>query len=200
MMYLFFSSSLLIIKNTLCQGTSPSVILFTYSESLMFPRQPLPETEYNGNPESVGYRVRVLRADLRGEANIRLVNDRLEREITLEGLEEWTEYQLQIQAFNSIGPGPWSETVKGRTRESGEDSQFGHKCDWYLSDTETYLPLWCREHLEISFLRIIIFSNVNRWLANWILFPLCDHITAPHNTLNLSGSKGCSLNACLHYR
>lgn len=95
----------------------------------MFPRQPLPETEYNGNPESVGYRVRVLRVDLRGEASIRLVNDRLEREITLEGLEEWTEYQLQIQAFNSIGPGPWSETVKGRTRESGEDTQFGHKCD-----------------------------------------------------------------------
>lgn len=87
----------------------------------MFPRQPLPETEYNGNPESVGYRVRVLRADLRGEASTQLVNDRLEREITLEGLEEWTEYQLQIQAFNSIGSGPWSETVKGRTRESGEN-------------------------------------------------------------------------------
>lgn len=155
-------------QNNHCQETSPSVIL-TCSESLMFPRQPLPETEYNGNPESVGYRVRVLRADLRGEASTRLVNDRLEREITLEGLEEWTEYQLQIQAFNSIGPGPWSETVKGRTRESGEDTPFGHKCDRYQWDTA--LPLWCREHLEISFLRIIIFSNVNRWLANWILFP-----------------------------
>lgn len=118
-------------QNNFCQGTSLWVILLTYSESLMFPRQPLPETEYNGNPESVGYRVRVLRADLRGEASIRLVSDRLEREITLEGLEEWTEYQLQIQAFNSIGPGPWSETVKGRTRESGEDTQFGHKCDGY---------------------------------------------------------------------
>lgn len=86
--------------------------------------QPLPESEYNGNPESVGYRVRAMRADLRGEASTRLLNDRLEREITLEGLEEWTEYQLQIQAFNSIGPGPWSESVKGRTRESGEDNQM----------------------------------------------------------------------------
>lgn len=65
----------------------------------------------------------MLRADLRDEASTRLVNDRLEREITLEGLEEWTEYQLQIQAFNSIGPGPWSEPLKGRTRESGEDTQ-----------------------------------------------------------------------------
>lgn len=94
----------------------------TYNKSDVSP-QPLPETEYNGNPESVGYRVRVLRADLLGEASTRLVNDKLEREITLEGLEEWTEYQLQIQAFNSIGPGPWSEPVKGRTRESGEDTQ-----------------------------------------------------------------------------
>uniref|UniRef100_A0A673I3C1 Protein sidekick-1-like n=1 Tax=Sinocyclocheilus rhinocerous TaxID=307959 RepID=A0A673I3C1_9TELE len=96
-----------------------SVTVRTASETSLWLRWvPLPETEYNGNPESVGYRVRVLRADLRGEASTRLVNDRLEREITLEGLEEWTEYQLQIQAFNSIGPGPWSEPVKGRTRES----------------------------------------------------------------------------------
>uniref|UniRef100_A0A673KGP5 Protein sidekick-1-like n=1 Tax=Sinocyclocheilus rhinocerous TaxID=307959 RepID=A0A673KGP5_9TELE len=96
-----------------------SVTVRTASETSLWLRWvPLPETEYNGNPESVGYRVRVLRADLRGEASTRLVNDRLEREITLEGLEEWTEYQLQIQAFNSISPGPWSEPVKGRTRES----------------------------------------------------------------------------------
>uniref|UniRef100_A0A672MPZ9 Sidekick cell adhesion molecule 1 n=1 Tax=Sinocyclocheilus grahami TaxID=75366 RepID=A0A672MPZ9_SINGR len=96
-----------------------SVTVRTASETSLWLRWvPLPETEYNGNPESVGYRVRVLRVDLRGEASTRLVNDRLEREITLEGLEEWTEYQLQIQAFNSIGPGPWSEPVKGRTRES----------------------------------------------------------------------------------
>ncbi|XP_059414542.1 protein sidekick-1-like isoform X5 [Carassius carassius] len=96
-----------------------SVTVRTDSETSLWLRWvPLPETGYNGNPESVGYRVRVLRADLRGEASTRSVNDRLEREITLEGLEEWTEYQLQIQAFNSIGSGPWSEPVKGRTRES----------------------------------------------------------------------------------
>lgn len=123
-MYLFFLIFITAdeMKTLLFEGTSLSVILLTYNKSDV-PPQPLPETEYNGNPESVGYRVRVLRADLRGEASTRLVNDRLEREITLEGLEEWTEYQLQIQAFNSIGPGPWSEPVKGRTRESGEDTQ-----------------------------------------------------------------------------
>lgn len=63
------------------------------------------------------------RADQRGDASTKMVNDRLEREITLEGLEEWTEYLFQIQAFNSIGPGPWSEPVKGRTRESGNETQ-----------------------------------------------------------------------------
>ncbi|XP_017558685.1 protein sidekick-1 isoform X3 [Pygocentrus nattereri] len=96
-----------------------SVTVRTASETSVWLRWvPLPETEYNGNPESVGYRVRLCRADQQGDFNTRVVNDRLEREITLEGLEEWTEYLLQIQAFNSIGPGPWSEPVRGRTRES----------------------------------------------------------------------------------
>ncbi|XP_047663711.1 protein sidekick-1 isoform X3 [Tachysurus fulvidraco] len=96
-----------------------SVSVRTASETSVWLRwMPLPETEYNGNPESVGYRVRVWRANQPGDASTKVVNDKLEREITLEGLEEWTEYLFQIQAFNSIGPGPWSEPVKGRTRES----------------------------------------------------------------------------------
>ncbi|XP_076865315.1 protein sidekick-1 isoform X2 [Brachyhypopomus gauderio] len=96
-----------------------SVSVRTASETSVWLRWvPLPETEYNGNPESVGYRVRVWRADQQDEASTRVVSDSLEREITLEGLEEWTEYLLQIQAFNSIGAGPWSDPVRGRTRES----------------------------------------------------------------------------------
>lgn len=47
------------------------------------------------------------------------IHDRVEREFTIEDLEEWTEYQVQVQAFNAIGPGPWSPSVVGRTRESG---------------------------------------------------------------------------------
>ncbi|XP_062388932.1 protein sidekick-1 isoform X4 [Sardina pilchardus] len=96
-----------------------SVSVRTASETSLWLRwMPLPESEYNGNPETVGYRVRLWRADLEGEARTQVVNDRLERELTLEGLEEWTEYALQIQAFNSIGPGPWSKVIRGRTRES----------------------------------------------------------------------------------
>lgn len=98
------------------QTPSNHLLLFDFSFCL----QPLPESEYNGNPETVGYRVRFWRADLEGDARSQLVSDRMARELTLEGLEEWTEYALQIQAYNSIGPGPWSKNIKGRTRESGE--------------------------------------------------------------------------------
>uniref|UniRef100_A0A8C6YM20 Sidekick cell adhesion molecule 1 n=2 Tax=Nothoprocta perdicaria TaxID=30464 RepID=A0A8C6YM20_NOTPE len=79
---------------------------------------PLPDTQYNGNPESVGYRIKFWRVDLQSSPLMKVINDRLEREYTIEDLEEWTEYELQIQAFNAIGAGPWSEVVRGRTRES----------------------------------------------------------------------------------
>lgn len=68
----------------------------------------------------MGYRVRYWRSDLPSWVLSQVVNDRLERELTVEELEEWTEYELQMQAFNAIGAGPWSELVRGRTRESGE--------------------------------------------------------------------------------
>ncbi|KAF6082866.1 sidekick cell adhesion molecule 1 [Phyllostomus discolor] len=79
---------------------------------------PLPDSQYNGNPESVGYRVRYWRADLQAPGLARVLSDRLERECTIEELEEWTEYELQMQAFNAVGAGPWGEVVRGRTRES----------------------------------------------------------------------------------
>lgn len=81
--------------------------------------QPLLEQEYNGNPDSVGYKIRCARSDGRGQPAVHIVPDRVEREFTIEDLEEWTEYRVQVQAFNAIGLGPWSPTVLGRTRESG---------------------------------------------------------------------------------
>uniref|UniRef100_A0A8C1R1Z1 Sidekick cell adhesion molecule 1b n=1 Tax=Cyprinus carpio TaxID=7962 RepID=A0A8C1R1Z1_CYPCA len=86
--------------------------------SLRIRWEPLPEAAYNGNPESVGYRVRAQRADGLGLPRMETVSERLTREVTLEGLEEWTEYDLSIQAFNGIGPGPWSSPVLGKTKES----------------------------------------------------------------------------------
>ncbi|KAK4813575.1 hypothetical protein QYF61_011804 [Mycteria americana] len=96
-----------------------SVTVRTASETSLWLRWvPLPDTRYNGNPESVGYRIKFWRVDLQSPTLMKVINDRLEREYTIEDLEEWTEYDLQIQAFNAIGAGPWSEVVRGRTRES----------------------------------------------------------------------------------
>uniref|UniRef100_A0A8C0N643 Sidekick cell adhesion molecule 1 n=1 Tax=Canis lupus familiaris TaxID=9615 RepID=A0A8C0N643_CANLF len=65
-----------------------SVTVRTASEtSLRLRWVPLPDSQYNGNPESVGYRIKYW-----------LINDRLEREFTIEGLED--------------------VAVRGRTRES----------------------------------------------------------------------------------
>ncbi|XP_076996596.1 protein sidekick-1 isoform X1 [Tamandua tetradactyla] len=96
-----------------------SVRVRTASETSLWLRWvPLPDSQYNGHPESVGYRIQYWRSDLRAPALAQLLHDPLGRECTIEGLEEWTEYELQVQAFNAIGAGPWSPVVRGRTRES----------------------------------------------------------------------------------
>lgn len=89
--------------------------------SFMTVHQPLPEWEYNGNPDSVGYRVQYSRTGAQSKALLHVIADRLEREFTIEDLEEWTEYEVRVQAINGIGAGPWSQPVRGRTRESGKD-------------------------------------------------------------------------------
>ena len=78
--------------------------------------------EYNGNAEQLGYRVQYSRAGSQGRALTHVIADRLEREFTIEDLEEWTEYEVRVQAVNGIGMGPWSQPVRGRTRESGESA------------------------------------------------------------------------------
>lgn len=60
------------------------------------------------------------RVGSQGRALTHVIADRLEREFTIEDLEEWTEYEVRVQAINGIGTGPWSQPVRGRTRESGE--------------------------------------------------------------------------------
>ncbi|KAM6964645.1 protein sidekick-2 isoform 1-T1 [Tautogolabrus adspersus] len=96
-----------------------NVTLRTASEtSLWFRWMPLPEWEYNGIAEQVGYRVQYFRVGSQGRGLIHVIHDRLEREFTIEDLEEWTEYEVRVQAVNGIGMGPWSTPVKGRTRES----------------------------------------------------------------------------------
>ncbi|XP_059387315.1 protein sidekick-2-like isoform X2 [Carassius carassius] len=96
-----------------------NVTLRTASETSLWLRWvPLPEWEYNGNSDSVGYRVQYSRTGAQSKALLHIISDRLEREFTIEDLEEWTEYEVRVQAINGIGAGPWSQPVRGRTRES----------------------------------------------------------------------------------
>ncbi|XP_041830016.1 protein sidekick-2 isoform X1 [Melanotaenia boesemani] len=96
-----------------------NVTLRTASETSLWLRwMPLPEWEYNGNAEQVGYRVQYYRAGSQGRGLTHIISDRLEREFTIEDLEEWMEYEVRVQAVNGIGMGPWSQPVRGRTRES----------------------------------------------------------------------------------
>ncbi|MEQ2162394.1 Protein sidekick-2, partial [Goodea atripinnis] len=96
-----------------------NVTLRTASETSLWLRwMPLPEWEYNGNAEQVGYRVQYYRVGSQGRGLTHIITDRLEREFTIEDLEEWTEYEVRVQAVNGIGMGPWSQPVRGRTRES----------------------------------------------------------------------------------
>uniref|UniRef100_G3P9R9 Sidekick cell adhesion molecule 2a n=1 Tax=Gasterosteus aculeatus aculeatus TaxID=481459 RepID=G3P9R9_GASAC len=96
-----------------------NVTLRTASETSLWLRWvPLPEWEYNGNPDLLGYRVQYSKAGTKGGVLSHVIMDRLEREFTIEDLEEWTEYVVRVQAINGIGSGPWSQPVHGRTRES----------------------------------------------------------------------------------
>ncbi|XP_008312564.1 protein sidekick-2 isoform X2 [Cynoglossus semilaevis] len=96
-----------------------NVTLRTASETSLWLRwMPVPEWEYNGNAEQVGYRVQYSRVGSQARALIHVIADRLEREFTIEDLEEWTEYEVRVQVVNGIGTGPWSPPVRGRTRES----------------------------------------------------------------------------------
>ncbi|XP_061567904.1 protein sidekick-2 isoform X2 [Cololabis saira] len=96
-----------------------NVTLRTASETSLWLRWvPLPEWEYNGNPDLVGYRIQYSKAGSKGGVLSHIILDRLEREFTIEDLEEWTEYEVRVQAVNGIGSGPWSQAVHGRTRES----------------------------------------------------------------------------------
>ncbi|XP_041941993.1 protein sidekick-2 isoform X3 [Alosa sapidissima] len=96
-----------------------NVTLRTASETSLWLRWvPLPEWEYNGNLDLVGYRVQYARAGSKAGVLSHVIADRLEREFTIEDLEEWTEYEVRVQAFNGIGSGPLSPSIIGRTRES----------------------------------------------------------------------------------
>lgn len=48
-----------------------------------------------------------------------MVVDSLTFMLEVADLEEYTEYFVRVRAFTSVGPGPYSGTVMGRTDEDG---------------------------------------------------------------------------------
>lgn len=103
----------------MCVQNSPDV--WQTPLSLLINLQPLPESQYNSSPETMGYRLRVQRTDGQAEDRTEEVGGTAGgvSEATVENLDPWTKYQAQIQAYNSIGPGPWSSPVTSHTTESG---------------------------------------------------------------------------------
>ncbi|XP_060911472.1 protein sidekick-1-like isoform X1 [Labrus mixtus] len=101
--------------------THPSnlTLLSSTQTSLRFNWKPLPASEYNSSPDTVGYRLRVKRTDGQREDRTEDVEGEGQTsEATIGGLDPWTQYQVQIQAYNSIGSGPWSNIVAAQTAES----------------------------------------------------------------------------------
>uniref|UniRef100_A0A8C4ZYE7 Sidekick cell adhesion molecule 1 n=1 Tax=Gadus morhua TaxID=8049 RepID=A0A8C4ZYE7_GADMO len=114
--------------------TPPSnlTLLAATQTSLRVRWKPLLDHQYNGSPDAVGYRLRVRRVDgagkekleetraaaAGGERGMAAGSSSSSREASLEGLDPWTQYLVQIQAFNSIGAGPWSSGVAAHTAES----------------------------------------------------------------------------------
>lgn len=110
--------------------------------SLFVTLQPLPESEYNSSPETVGYQLRVWRTDGQEEDRIEDVGGAGgTSEATVEGLNPWTQYQVQIQAYNSIGPGPWSNTVAAHTAESGRNTDLIHSCSCLQASNRAVRPI-----------------------------------------------------------
>ncbi|KAM6972344.1 protein sidekick-1-like [Aplochiton taeniatus] len=107
---------------------SDLALLSATQTSLLLRWTLLSESQYYGSPDAVGYRVSVRRLDSQGEEQTEDVGldaglrgsgvTAREGKATVEGLDPWTPYQLQIQAYNSIGPGPWSSNVTALTSES----------------------------------------------------------------------------------
>ncbi|KAJ3600310.1 hypothetical protein NHX12_031295 [Muraenolepis orangiensis] len=101
-------------------GTSPASQPSRKIQTLQAPPDASPAnvTLRTASETSLWLRWVYSRTGTKGGVLSHLIMDRLEREFTVEDLEEWTQYEVRVQALNGIGAGPWSPAVRGRTRES----------------------------------------------------------------------------------
>ena len=78
----------------------------------------MPENGWNG--EQHGYRITYRSANEVNDSKSVSIMDENANSYTIGGLDEWTEYEVRVQALNAMGYSPYSEVVRDRTWESGE--------------------------------------------------------------------------------
>lgn len=71
------------------------------------------------NGEQGGYLIHYKTSNTINFTNMAIVTDDNAISYSLTGLEEWTEYDVQVAAFNQVGISDFSNLTSGRTRESG---------------------------------------------------------------------------------
>ena len=71
------------------------------------------------NGDSRGYILRYQQHGVADSNQSLVINDENAVAFLLMGLQEWTEYDIRLAAFNRVGRSNFTEAVVARTRESG---------------------------------------------------------------------------------
>nr|XP_014091561.1 protein sidekick isoform X15 [Bactrocera oleae] len=79
---------------------------------------PLQQTEWFGNPRGYNITYRQLESDTRVQAKSVMIEDHTANSHVLEGLEEWTVYDVVMSACNDVGCSKHSTVATERTREA----------------------------------------------------------------------------------
>ncbi|ELU15655.1 hypothetical protein CAPTEDRAFT_52109, partial [Capitella teleta] len=111
-----------------------------YNETAMRVRwTPLPARDWNG--EQRGYRVEYTSVDASLMPSWKAVNVDSENanSFMLAGLEEWTEYQVRVAAFNKVGHSADSPVVKDSTREAAPTAGPSNITASAVNSTSIYL-------------------------------------------------------------
>ncbi len=80
-----------------------------------------PENARNGI--IIGFKLFYKKKDSAGSPTTSVINNGASRSKVVTNLEEYTEYEFQVLAFNSVGDGPKSSVKVARTLEDGKNIQ-----------------------------------------------------------------------------
>ncbi len=119
-------------------GAPPEVTVRAVNETAIRVRwKPLVPEFWNG--EGKGYRIQYKPSTEPEFTRTQEVNNENANSYTFGGLEEWTEYNVRVAAFNKVGTSAYSDVATERTIESGECHKSQH--DARLSERRKFLNL-----------------------------------------------------------